>query len=97
MNMPQRFPETPAMAAYAKTETNFFAHHGFWAPGVRVFRQLRFSAKAVLISLFCILPMLCIIGWLLLSQYQQARQERMEATRQHVEVAYSVLQYAYSL
>lgn len=95
--MPQRFPETPAMAAYAKTETNFFAHHGFWAPGVRVFRQLRFSAKAVLISLFCILPMLCIIGWLLLSQYQQARQERMEATRQHVEVAYSVLQYAYSL
>ena len=29
----------------------FFAHHGLWAPGVRLFRCLRFAAKAAVIVL----------------------------------------------
>ena len=40
--------------------TAFFRHHGFWAPGVRVFRALRFRAKATIISLAFALPLLFV-------------------------------------
>ena len=36
---------------------SFFRHHGPWAPGVRLFRKLRFGAKAGLISLAVTFPM----------------------------------------
>jgi hypothetical protein len=29
----------------------YFQHHGVWAPGVRLFRSMRFRSKALLISL----------------------------------------------
>ncbi len=35
----------------------FFAHHGFWAPGVRLFRRLTFATKALLISFMFLLPL----------------------------------------
>ena len=35
----------------------FFAHHGFWAPGVRLFRKLGFRAKALIVTLCFLLPM----------------------------------------
>jgi len=35
----------------------FFAHHGLWAPGVRLFRNLKFAAKAGLISLAFVVPL----------------------------------------
>jgi methyl-accepting chemotaxis protein len=38
----------------------FFAHHGFWAPGVRLFRQLSFRAKALLISVMFLIPLLAV-------------------------------------
>ncbi len=34
----------------------FFAHHGLWAPGVRVFRRLTFRSKAMLISVVFLVP-----------------------------------------
>ena len=34
----------------------FFAYHGFWAPGVRLFRRLTFRSKAVLISITFLIP-----------------------------------------
>jgi methyl-accepting chemotaxis protein len=34
----------------------FFAHHGVWAPGVRLFRRVGFRAKAVLISSVFLVP-----------------------------------------
>jgi methyl-accepting chemotaxis protein len=41
---------------------DFFRHHGVWAPGVRLFRRLRFEAKAAIISvLFCV-PVVTL-GW----------------------------------
>jgi methyl-accepting chemotaxis protein len=41
---------------------DFFRHHGVWAPGVRIFRRLKFAAKAAIISvLFCI-PV-ATLGW----------------------------------
>jgi len=41
---------------------SFFAHHGVWAPGVRLFRNLRFRAKAWIISMAFLLP-LALVSW----------------------------------
>jgi len=74
----------------------FFAHHGIWAPGVRLFRTLRFTAKALIISLAFTLPMLALLGWQLKALNDQAMQARMDATRQHVEVARGIVSWAYA-
>jgi methyl-accepting chemotaxis protein len=73
----------------------FFAHHGVWAPGVRLFRNLSFAAKALTISLVVVLPLVTLLGWDLWSQGRHALQSRMDATRQHVEVAHGVLVWAH--
>ena len=49
-----------ARAPSSDSKSGFFEHHGFWAPGVRLFRALRFRAKAGLISLAFILPTLFV-------------------------------------
>ncbi|MBL8347866.1 MAG: cache domain-containing protein [Rubrivivax sp.] len=72
----------------------FFAYHGFWAPGVRLFRLLRFSAKASIISLAFTLPLLAVLGWLITADYQHALQARKDATRQHVEIAHGIIAWA---
>ena len=72
----------------------FFAHHGVWAPGVRLFRRLRFSAKALIISLAFTAPFLGVLGWLQVSEYNHLLEARMEATRQHVEVAHGLIRWA---
>ncbi len=41
---------------------SFFAHHGPWALGVRLFRQLHFGAKAWLITLSFLVPLLLLSG-----------------------------------
>jgi methyl-accepting chemotaxis protein len=72
----------------------FFAHHGIWAPGVRLFRRLRFTSKAVIISLAFVLPLLGLLGWELRTQIDQALQDRMDSTRAHVEIAHGVIAWA---
>ena len=72
----------------------FFAHHGIWAPGVRLFRMLRFTSKALIISLAFLLPLLGLLGWQLKAQSENAMQTRMDATRQHVEIAHGLLVWA---
>ncbi|MET0517770.1 MAG: hypothetical protein ABW005_02935, partial [Burkholderiaceae bacterium] len=54
----------------------FFSHHGPWALGVRLFRRLRFGAKAGLISLAFLLP----LGLLALA-YLRASQETIAFAR----------------
>lgn len=44
------------------TGGGFFAYHGVWAPGVRLFRRLPFSTKALIISLAFTLPLLGVLG-----------------------------------
>lgn len=44
-------------ALSARQRTGFFTHHGVWAPGVRLFRKLGFSAKASLLSLCFLIPL----------------------------------------
>ena len=40
----------------------FFAYHGFWAPGVRLFRRIGFRAKAITISMVFAVPILLLAG-----------------------------------
>jgi len=84
----------PVQPTPAASSAGFFNFHGLWAPGVRLFRNLRFAAKAVIISLAFMLPMLALLGWLLQASAEEAMQMRMDATRQHVEIAHGVLEWA---
>ncbi|MES2088959.1 MAG: cache domain-containing protein, partial [Pseudomonadota bacterium] len=91
---------SPANAHHAaatkrtSSDSRFFAHHGFWAPGVRLFRSLRFASKALIISLAFSVPLMGLMGWQIHTQYDQAVQTRMDATRQHVEIAHGLLAWA---
>ncbi len=92
---------TPAPAAVfgqdQHTDGGFFSHHGIWAPGVRLFRQISFSAKALVISLAFTLPLLGMLVWQEASEYKLAMQARMDATRQHVEIAHGLVVWAQAL
>lgn len=85
----------PSSAPTASLGTSFFAYHGFWAPGVRLFRAITFANKALLISLVLFIPFVALMGWQMKSQYEQTLVEREDAIRQHVEVASSMLSWAY--
>jgi methyl-accepting chemotaxis protein len=41
----------------ASPSPGFFSHHGAWAPGVRLFRQIGFHGKAAIVSLCFLLPL----------------------------------------
>ena len=85
-----------ATALPAAPRGGFFAHHGIWAPGVRLFRGVNFAAKALIISLSFMLPMLGLLGWTLHNQSQQALQARLDAVRQHVQIAHGLLAWAHA-
>jgi methyl-accepting chemotaxis protein len=42
--------------------TEFFRYHGIWAPGVRIFRAVGFRAKAAIISLLFLAPIV-LLSW----------------------------------
>ena len=75
---------------------DFFSYHGLWAPGVRLFRRLRFSAKAMIISLALVLPLLGLVGWELYNQDRAALKAREDATREHVEIASHIVAWAHA-
>lgn len=74
-----------------------FKAHGLWMPGVVLMRNLGFKSKAVVISLTFLVPLLGLVTWLLINQGNSAREDRENATRQHVEIAHGVLVWAHSL
>ena len=74
-----------------RPDGGFFTHHGVWAPGVRLFRALKFNAKAVIISLAFVVPLLGLIAWQLMHQAELTMQARADATRQHVEIAHGIV------
>ncbi|WP_341887864.1 methyl-accepting chemotaxis protein [Variovorax sp. YR752] len=82
---------TTAPVRGTPTDAGFFAHHGLWAPGVRLFRRLRFSAKAAIISLAFVVPLLGLLGWQLQHQADLSLKARQDATRQHVEIAHGIV------
>jgi hypothetical protein len=42
--------------------SGFSDRHGLWAPGVRIFRSVRFRAKAIIISAVFMLP-IAVLAW----------------------------------
>jgi methyl-accepting chemotaxis protein len=71
MEAPMRQPESrPAQGVF-----DFFAHHGVWAPGVRLFRKVNFTTKALFVSLAFMVPIT-----LLLVAYLQTIQESLNFT-----------------
>ncbi len=73
----------------------FFSHHGILALGVRLFRNLQFGTKALLISLAFTVPTLALVGWLLVDESTKSHQHRRDALRQHVEIAHSLITWAH--
>lgn len=59
-------------------------------------RNLSFTWKALVISLAFLVPVLVTLAWLMYDEAGLMYKARQDATRQHVEVAYSVLEWAYS-
>jgi methyl-accepting chemotaxis protein len=49
-------PAAASSASAAKNGSDFFRYHGTWAPGVRLFRQMGFKAKAAVVSACFLLP-----------------------------------------
>ena len=93
--LPAELPGTTADGS-AAPRAGFFAHHGIWAPGVRLFRGIGFTAKATIISLAFMLPMLGLLGWLLQAQSQQAEAMRLQALRQPVALAHALVVWAHA-
>ena len=93
-------PSPPFPAASPKPanqDGGFFAYHGFWAPGVRLFRKLQFGNKALLISAAFVIPVMLLLAWLITAEAEAQLNERKNAVRQHVEIAHGVLTWAQSL
>ena len=61
------------------SQDSFFRHHGVLAPGVRLFRQLQFTAKAALISLAFLVPLV-----VLAVSYVQAGQATIDFAKQEL-------------
>ena len=83
-----------ADASPVRRGAGFFTYHGVWAPGVRLFRQMRFEHKAAIISLAFLLPLLALVAWLLARVTDDALEGRRNTTRQHVELAHGILGWA---
>jgi methyl-accepting chemotaxis protein len=69
---------------------------GLWGPGVRWMRRMHFTAKAVVVALALVLPLLALMGLLVKGQVDQMMQQRKEATRQVVEVASGLVRWAHA-
>ncbi|MDP3702668.1 MAG: methyl-accepting chemotaxis protein [Hylemonella sp.] len=83
------------MNSPASTNSSPIQAYGIWAPGIVLMRSVNFKTKALVISLAFLLPMCGLLFWLLGSQTEQALQERMNSTREHVEIAHGILVWAY--
>jgi len=81
-------------ASARRMANNFFAYHGIWAPGIRMFRRVRFPTKALILALALTLPLLLLLAVLWSLSHDQSLQSRLDATRQHVEIAHGILRWA---
>ena len=69
---------TQALPSAAATGGDFFRYHGWLAPGVRLFRNLGFSAKAWCLSFAFLVPLLVSLSALTLTQQAQVDVARAE-------------------
>lgn len=97
-------PPTPYMPSVGATEKkqhtadSAFAAHGFWTPGVVLMRNLKFTAKAVMICCIFLIP-LAVLGWFyntsVLDSIQFSAKERLGV--EYNREIYPVLNYAQQL
>jgi methyl-accepting chemotaxis protein len=64
----------------SSTWLDFFRYHGLWAPGIRLFRTLRFKSKAALISAVLLIP-----AFVMGSAYLQSVQEQVQFSKKERE------------
>ncbi len=93
---PHRAANSPGRPE-APPHGGFFAYHGIWSPGVRLFRDLPFSLKSLILALTFMIPTGLVVGWLVTSHWHSSEQARKDALREHVEIAHSVLASAQAL
>ena len=75
-------PVSAAKASRSPSKSGFFAHHGIWAPGVRLFRRMAFAHKAWSITAVFMVP-IGILTWSFLAG-QQAQLSSTALERQGV-------------
>ncbi len=66
------------------------------APGVALFRRLRFPAKALIVSLAFMVPAGAVVGWLVWSGWTESMADRRQSTRHHVEIAMAIVDHAHA-
>lgn len=69
----------------------------FLSPGVRLFSLLRFRAKATVIGLILVVPLLLLLVMQTTGRYQDTWDARLEATRNHVDIAIGMLKHFHAL
>jgi methyl-accepting chemotaxis protein len=67
----------------AAAHDGFFAHHGVWAVGVRLFRRLKFRSKVALIASAFVLPLAVLLASLLQLSAESIDMARNERTGLH--------------
>lgn len=80
----------PEDSRAAGADASFFRFHGIWAPGVRVFRQLHFGVKAVIISAAFVLPTIAMVAWDIDAQYADAVATRENTAAVDARVAHDI-------
>lgn len=70
---------------------------GWEIPGVGLFCQLSLAMKSALLAVIIFVPLCALIIDGVLSRSDEALKAKMDATRQHVEVALSMVQWSYDL
>jgi methyl-accepting chemotaxis protein len=85
----------PAPARNA-ANPGFFAHHGLWAPGVRLLRSVGFRLKAALLTAI-FLPIWILVPALLWQWDRMEMEREKEDLRHLVSVAQSTLRWAHGL
>ncbi|WP_310463824.1 methyl-accepting chemotaxis protein [Sphaerotilus sp.] len=76
--------------------TGFFAHHGLWAPGVRLFRRMGFTAKALIVLLSFALPVGALLALQLVTLSDTLLDSRKEAAHQQVDTVHHLLDWAHT-
>jgi methyl-accepting chemotaxis protein len=83
--MPSAMPAAAGLPPARQTWSDFFRYHGLWSPGVRLFRSMGFSAKAITIALTFLLPIVVLAYNYLgnqASQIEFSAKERLGVTYQ---------------
>jgi hypothetical protein len=78
--------------------TQFFKHHGVWAPGVKLFRKLQFRSKAAIITLVFLLPLITMgIGYFkaMAASIEFSAKERVGV--EYLRAALPVLKHAFAV